>query len=44
MASASVTNPVTIEADIVSAFLTKPFSDRRITEKMLLSKNDQPRI
>ena len=38
MASTSVTNPATIEADIVSALLIKPFSVRSITEQNVIVK------
>ena len=38
MASTSVTNPATVEADIVSALLMKPFSVRSITEQNVIVK------
>ena len=38
MASTSVRNPVTIEADIVSALLINPFSVRSITEQNVIAK------
>ena len=38
MASTSVTNPVTIDADIVSALLIKPLSVRSITEQNVIVK------
>ena len=38
MASTSVTNPVNVEADIVSALLMKPFSVRSIAEQNVIVK------
>ena len=41
MASTSVTNPVNVQADIVSALLMKPFSVRSIAEQNVIVK-EQP--
>ena len=38
MASTSMTNPVNVEADIVSALLIKPFSVRSIAEQNIIVK------